>query len=67
MCDIHSKSWDNGIKEKIRICVTSCANKFLHAAIYLKDEVFIKIADLEEEIRVFNAGLYYLRVALKVA
>ena len=47
-----------GILEKFRICEASRASKFLKAAIYLQDEVFKIIADLEKESRAFDADLY---------
>ena len=51
------KIQNNGILEKFRICEPSRASKFLKAANYLQDEVFTKIADSEEERRVFAADL----------
>ena len=48
---------ENEILEKFRICEPSRACKLLKEAIYLQDEVFTKIADLEKESRVFDAGL----------
>ena len=47
----------NETLEKFRICEPSRASKLLKAAIYLQDEVFTKIADLEEESHVFDADL----------
>ena len=55
---MYGKIQNNGILEKLRICEPSCAIKFLKAANYLQDEVFTKIADLEEELCVFDADLY---------
>ena len=55
---ICSKTQTNGIREKFRICEASSESKFLQAAIYLQDEVFTKIADLEKESCVFDANLY---------
>ena len=57
-CIMYGKIQNNGILEKFRICESSCAIKFLKAANYLQDEVFTKIADLEEERCVFDADLY---------
>ena len=55
---IYSKTQINGIREKFKICEASSKNKFLQPAIYLQDEVFTKIADLEKESCVFDANLY---------
>ena len=49
---------DNRMREKFRICAAYHASKVLQAAIYLQDEVFTKLADLEKESRVFDADLY---------
>ena len=42
------------ISKIFRICEASRASKFLKAAIYLQDEVFTKIADLEKECLLFD-------------
>ena len=55
---IYRQTENNGIREKFRICEASSESKFLQAAIYLQDEVFTKIADLEKESCVFDANLY---------
>ena len=49
----------NGIRDIFRICKASRTNKSLQAAIYLQDQVFTKIAHLEEGSPVFDADLHY--------
>ena len=57
-CVICRKIQNNGILEKFRICEPARASKTLKAAIYLQDDVFTKIANLEIKSRVFHADLY---------
>ena len=51
------KKQNNGISKKLRICEPSRASEFLKAVIYLQDDFFAKIADLEKESLVFDADL----------
>ena len=46
------------MREEFRICEASGESKILQAAIYLQDEIFTKIANLEKESCVFDADLY---------
>ena len=55
ICD---KTQTNGMREEFRICEASGESKILQAAIYLQDEIFTKIANLEKESCVFDADLY---------
>ena len=61
ICD---KTQTNEISE-FRICEASGESKILQAAIYLQDEVFTTIADLEEESSVFCADLYYHKTCIE--
>ena len=65
-CIICGKTQHDWIREKFWICEAPCANKFLQTAIYLQDEVFTKIADLEKESSVFGADVTTIKLALKV-
>ena len=53
-----NKTVPYAVKQDKRICAAYYASKVLQAAIYLQDEVFTKLADLEKESRVFDADLY---------
>ena len=48
-----------GIREKFRICEIPRAKRFLEAAIYLQDQLYTRVADLEVDSQVFGADLYY--------
>ena len=49
----------NGTREKFRVSESARANRFIEAAICFQDEIYTRIADLEEDLRVFGADLYY--------
>ena len=53
----HGKLQHNGTREKFS--ESARANRFIEAAIYFQDEIYTRIADLEEDSRVFGADLYY--------
>lgn len=52
-------------KEKYRICETNRATTFLAAALFFKDDVYVRTCDLEDESAVFGADLYYHKLCLE--
>ena len=54
-----------GIREKFRICESPRAKRFLEAAIYLQDQLYTRVADLEVDSQVFGADLYYHKNCLE--
>ena len=47
------------------MCESPRAQKFLNAALHLQDEVYTKVADLEDEQSVFGEGLFYHKLCLE--
>ena len=64
-CIICSKTQHKGIRDKHRISESPRAKKFLQAVNRLQDEVFVRVADLDSESRVFGADIYYHKVCLE--
>ena len=58
-CVVCGKLQHNGTREKIRICESARANRFIEEAIYFQVDTYTRTADLEEDSRVFGADLYY--------
>ena len=59
-CVVCGKLQHNGTREKFRICKSARANRFIETVFfYFQDEIYTRIADLEEDSRVFGADLYY--------
>ena len=58
-CVICDKVQDGGVSQKYRISERGRAENFLEAALLLKDDVYIRIADLDTIEKIFGADLYY--------
>ena len=63
-CIICGKSSHQNEREKFRISESPCAKNFLEATLYKQDEVYIRVAYLESESRVFGADLFYHKICL---
>ena len=65
-CIICSKTQHFGIGENFRMCESPRAQKFLNATLHLQDEVYTKVADLEDKQSVFEADLIYHKLCLEL-
>ena len=64
-CIICSKTEHAGVREKFRMIECPRAQRFLQAVLYFQDDVYTKVADLEDETSVFGADLYYPKTCLE--
>ena len=62
---ICSKTQHAGVREKFRMSECPRAQRFLQAVLYFQDDVYTKVADLEDEASVFGADLYYHKTCLE--
>ena len=63
-CIICWKTQHGNTRDKCRISESPRANVFLAAALYFQDAIYTRIADLQDDLRVFGADLYYHRACL---
>ena len=57
-CVVCGKLQHTETREKFRICESGHANRFIEAAIYFQDEICTRIADLEEDSRVWYVMIF---------
>ena len=58
-CIICWKTQHGNTRDKCRISESPRANVFLAAALYFQDAIYTRIADLQDDLRVFGADLYH--------
>ena len=58
-CVVCNKGQNKSNSEKFRLCECPRAKLFLDAATYFQDEIYTRIADVEDVSRVFGADLFY--------
>ena len=64
-CIICEKTQHGNTRDKCRISETPRANAFLAAAMYFQDDIYTRVADLENDKSVFGADLHYHRACLQ--
>ena len=64
-CIICCKTQHGGIREKFRMSEYPRPQKFIKATLFLQDDVYTRVADLEDERSIFEADLYYHKVCLE--
>ena len=64
-CIICCKTQHGGIRDKFRMSECPRAQKFIKVTMFFQDDVYARVADLEDERSVFGADLYYHKVCLE--